>query len=47
MELKNSEMIKKDTFSDKKSLIKSTINNIIEKINILGSKIKKKTSQKQ
>ena len=43
-------MVKKDTLSHKKSLIKSTINNIIEKLSILGSKIlknKKKLIKKQ
>ena len=48
MKLKNSEMAKKmdestnldekDTISHRKSLIKSTINNIREKLDILGSK---------
>ena len=41
---------KKDTISHKKSLIKSTVNNIREKLNILGSKIlknKKKSIRKK
>ena len=51
MKLKNSEMAKrmdetknldeKDTISHRKYLIKSTINNIGEKLDILGSKILK------
>ena len=51
MKLKNSEIAKKmdesknldekDTISHRKALIKSTINNIREKLDILGSKIKK------
>ena len=49
MKLKNSEMSikvdesknldEKDTISHKKSLVKSTIKNIREKLDILGSKI--------
>ena len=56
MKLKNSEMAKKmdesknldenDTISHRKALIKSTINNIREKLDILGSKIKKKNKKK-
>ena len=57
MKLKNSEMAKKmdesknldenDTISHRKALIKSTINNIREKLDILGSKIKKKIRKNQ
>ena len=60
MKLKNSEMVNKmdeltnldakDTMSYGKSLIKSTINNIREKLDILGSKMlknKKKSIRKK
>ena len=45
MKLKNSEMIEKDTLLDKNFKIKSTINNIREKLIILGSKILKTKSK--
>ena len=56
MKLKNSEMTtkidqstnlgEKDAISHRKFLIKSTINNIREKLNILGSKILKNKKKK-
>ena len=45
MKLKSSEMTEKDTISHKKPLVKSTINNIREKLNILDSKILKNKSK--